>query len=190
MRYCLPICVVCVSSHLWTVPRQIWFWKNLTKSRDSVRPPYKTSHHQIPGKGKTTSVLLRRGLLSRCRHQTIVERFSTGRITRFSWTDRREWGTMMLDTVQLKVVFKWSVGAPFDHTASYYRAKQGSHWHRKADVIFVMVHSIFRLGQLLFCYFFGSILPTRASNATDAKKANKYNIVHMTGRKMSRPRRT
>ena len=39
MRYCLPICVVCVSSHLWTVPRQIWFWKNLTKSWDSVRPP-------------------------------------------------------------------------------------------------------------------------------------------------------
>ena len=39
MRYCLPICVVCVSSHLCTVPRQIWFWTNLTKSWDSVRPP-------------------------------------------------------------------------------------------------------------------------------------------------------
>ena len=37
MRYCLPICVVCVSSHFWAVPRQIWFWKNLTKSWDSVR---------------------------------------------------------------------------------------------------------------------------------------------------------
>ena len=37
MRYCLPICVVRFS-HLWTVPRQIWLWKNLTTSWDSVRP--------------------------------------------------------------------------------------------------------------------------------------------------------
>ena len=39
MRYCLPICVVCVSSHLWTVARQIQFWEILPKSWDSVGPP-------------------------------------------------------------------------------------------------------------------------------------------------------
>ena len=37
MRYCLPICVVCVSSHLWPVARQIQFWEILPKSWDSVQ---------------------------------------------------------------------------------------------------------------------------------------------------------
>ena len=29
MRYCLPICVVCVSSHLWPVVKQILFWQKV-----------------------------------------------------------------------------------------------------------------------------------------------------------------
>ena len=39
MRYCPPIYVPCVSSHLWTVPRQIKFWAILIKSRDWRDPP-------------------------------------------------------------------------------------------------------------------------------------------------------
>ena len=38
MRYCPPIYVLCVSSHLWTVPRQIKFWAILIKSWDWARP--------------------------------------------------------------------------------------------------------------------------------------------------------
>ena len=38
MRYCPPIYVQCVSSHLWTVPRQIKFWAILIKSWDWARP--------------------------------------------------------------------------------------------------------------------------------------------------------
>ena len=39
MRYCPPIYVLCVSSHLWTVPRQIKFWAILIKSWDWRDPP-------------------------------------------------------------------------------------------------------------------------------------------------------
>ena len=39
IRYCPPIYVLCVSSHLWTVPRQIKFWPILIKSWDWARPP-------------------------------------------------------------------------------------------------------------------------------------------------------
>ena len=39
MRYCPPIYVLRVSSHLWTVPRQIKFWAILIKSWDWRDPP-------------------------------------------------------------------------------------------------------------------------------------------------------
>ena len=39
MRYCPPIYVLCVSSHLWTVPRQIKFWSISIKSWEWARPP-------------------------------------------------------------------------------------------------------------------------------------------------------
>ena len=39
MRYCPPIYVLCVSSHLWTVPRQIKFWAILIKCWDWRDPP-------------------------------------------------------------------------------------------------------------------------------------------------------
>ena len=39
MRYCLPICVVCVSSHLWPVARQILFWQILPKVGIRSDPP-------------------------------------------------------------------------------------------------------------------------------------------------------
>ena len=37
--YCLPIYVVCVSSHFWTVAKQIWVWTILTKTWDSSKVP-------------------------------------------------------------------------------------------------------------------------------------------------------
>ena len=56
MRYCLPICEVFVSSHLWTVPRQIWFWIS-TKSCDSVRPLNFGKKNQLDMLGSLVSAM-------------------------------------------------------------------------------------------------------------------------------------
>ena len=179
MRYCPPIYVLCVSSHLWTVPRQIKFWSILIKSWDWARRAKQGPFESNKGFGRERT---RKNLYGPLLLQNVKIQHILSQTNGFCIVSRRKWQSLgyppplfilfccsvyFHNTSFSSMHMTW-VRFNFNHSLNYYSdasEESVNSESSKPAIMYIPLTGAFKVSPLVFRF---AASPTSRASVTDS----------------------